>query len=82
MLPWNVTLECVNEMNNIYPQKNQMGVIMSFFPELNIQVKTAYYNDKKFTDQTLKAWKNILSLNILWKQHWYLENSYAIKILS
>ena len=32
-----------------------MGVIMSFFPELNIQVKTAYYNDKKFTDQTLKA---------------------------
>ena len=38
-----------------------MEVIMSFFPELNIKVKTSYYKDKKFpyflgfTDQTLKA---------------------------
>ena len=38
-----------------------MEVIMSFFPELNIKVKTTYYKDKKFpyflgfADQTLKA---------------------------
>ena len=25
-----------------------MEVIMSFFPELNINVKTTYYKDKKF----------------------------------
>lgn len=65
-----------------------MEVIMSFFPELNIKVKTTYYKDKNFpyflgfTDQTLKARKNILSLNILWIQHLYLENSCAIKVLS